>query len=148
MKYTIEIQIDLPRSKVIQLFDSTENLMKWQKGLQSFDLISGEAGQEGAQSRLVYQMGGRRIEMTETITKRELPHEFHGVYETKGVKNVMENYFIDTGENTIWKAVSEFQFSAFPMKIMAWLMPSAFKKQTHQTMLDFKNFAEAHVDEE
>ena len=31
MKYTTEIIIDLPRSKVIELFDSTENMYKWQR---------------------------------------------------------------------------------------------------------------------
>ena len=53
MKYTVEIEIDLPRERVIELFDSTENCFKWQKGLLSFDHLSGEPGQPGAKSKLV-----------------------------------------------------------------------------------------------
>ena len=34
MKYTTEVTIELPREQVIPLFDSTENLYKWQEGLQ------------------------------------------------------------------------------------------------------------------
>ena len=42
--FTVEIDIDLPREKVLEQFDSTENLFKWQNGLQSFDHVSGEPG--------------------------------------------------------------------------------------------------------
>ncbi len=143
MKYTTEVEINLPREKVIELFDSTENLYKWQKGLKSFDHISGDPGQEGAKSNLVYEMGKRRLEMTETITKRNLPDEFHGTYETKGVWNGFENYFIDKGEGkTLWRTESEFKSSSIMMKLMMTLMPGMFKKQTLKTMNDFKEFAE------
>lgn len=143
MKYRTEIEIALPRRKVIELFDDPDNLLKWQRGLKSFELLSGEAGREGAKSKLVYEMGKRRIEMVETILKRDLPHEFHGTYVAKGVWNEMKNFFIEAGERkTIWRTESEFRFNSFPMKIMAFFMPGAFKKQTLQTMKDFKAFAE------
>ena len=51
MKYTTELTIKLPRNRVIELFDSTENLYEWQEGLLSFELLEGEAGQEGAVSK-------------------------------------------------------------------------------------------------
>ena len=44
MHYSVDIEIDLPRDRVIELFDSTENLYKWQRGLQSFEHIEGEPG--------------------------------------------------------------------------------------------------------
>ena len=34
-EYTVEIEIALPRDRVIELFDNPENLFKWQTGLQS-----------------------------------------------------------------------------------------------------------------
>ncbi len=49
--YTVEIEIALPRDRVIELFDNAENLLKWQKGLQSFEHISGEPGQPGTTSK-------------------------------------------------------------------------------------------------
>ena len=48
MKYTTQVEINLPRKRVIELFDNSENLKKWQEGLISFDHIEGEAGKEGA----------------------------------------------------------------------------------------------------
>jgi uncharacterized membrane protein len=144
MKYETEVEIALPREKVIELFDNTENLKKWQKGLLSFEHESGEAGNEGAVSRLKYKMGSREIEMTETITKRNLPEEFTGIYETKGMWNQHENYFKEDGEHaTKWKTISEFKSDSFFMKMMMTLMPSSFKKQTKKMMIDFKNFAES-----
>jgi len=35
MKYSVEI--DLPRDRVIELFDDADNMVKWQSGLQSFE---------------------------------------------------------------------------------------------------------------
>ena len=66
--YTTTITIDLPRDKVVALFDDPGNLPKWQRGLQSFEPLSGQPGQVGAKSKLVFQMGKRRMEMIETIT--------------------------------------------------------------------------------
>ena len=45
MKYTSEITIDRPRSYVIEMFDSIENMYKWQVGLKSFKVSSGDPGQ-------------------------------------------------------------------------------------------------------
>lgn len=142
MKYEVEIEIDLPREKVIELFDSVENLKHWQEGLVSFEHRSGEPGQEGAVSDLVYEMGKRRIEMVETITKRNLPDEFWGTYEAKGVWNEIKNTFIATSSTTTkWKSENEFKCKG-AIAIMAFLMPSTFKKQSLKFMTDFKKFAE------
>ena len=76
MTYTTEVIIHLPRLKVIELFDSTENLYKWQKGLKSFESVSGEPGQEGALSRMVFKARKGDLVLTETITRRNFPDEF------------------------------------------------------------------------
>ena len=142
MKYITEVEINLPREKVIELFDNTENLKKWQTGLQSFEHLEGDAGQEGAKSQLKYKMGKREIEMVETITKRNLPDEFFGTYETKGVWNEVKNYFTEeSDQKTKWRLDTEFKGSGF-MKIMMFVAPGMFKKQTLKTMNDFKAFAE------
>ena len=95
--YTVDIEIALPRDRVIELFDSAENLFKWQTGLQSFEPISGEPGQPGARSKLVYQNGKHTIELFETVTERNLPDEFNGTYEWNGGKNTLRNRFIELG---------------------------------------------------
>lgn len=142
MQYTTEIEIALPREQVIELFDSEENLYKWQEGLKSFKHVSGEAGQPGAKSELVFQIGKRKIEMVETIVKRELPDVFSATFDAKGVHNLVENHFEDLdGERTKWVSHNEFQFKGF-MKVIGFLMKGAFPKQSMKYMLDFKAFAE------
>lgn len=143
MQYDLEITINLPRERVIELFDSVENLKEWQVGLQSFTHKSGTPGQEGAQSDIVYQMGKRRIEMVETITKHNLPDEFSGTYEAPGMWNLVENFFIAQDDNTtLWRTRNTFKCQTFMLKVMAFLMPGAFKKQSFKYMSDFKTFAE------
>ncbi|MTI19973.1 SRPBCC family protein [Fulvivirga sp. RKSG066] len=143
MKYTLEIVIDLPREEVIALFDNPENLKKWQEGLVSFEHLSGERGKPGAKSKLFYRMGKREIEMIETITVRNLPEEFSGTYEADGVYNIQRNFFKEKGKDqTLWISESEFQFSGF-MKLMGWVMPGAFKKQSKKFLVAFKEFAES-----
>ncbi len=142
MRYKTEVIIALPRDRVIELFDSFENLKEWQEGLISHDHISGTAGQPGAKTNLVYMMGSRRTEMIETITVRNLPDEFSATYDAKGVHNIVRNYFHDEGDTTRWVLDSDFQFNGY-MRIMSLFMPGGmFKKQTRKTMEDFKKFAE------
>lgn len=142
MEYTCEITINLPRERVVELFDDPDNLKKWQPGLESFELISGEQGQPGAKSRLVFDEGKRKLEMIETITDRNLPDEFSGIFETKGVKNISRHFFFEDGpDKTRWVNENEFQFSGM-MKIMAFFMRGAFPKQTQSFLEKFKNFAE------
>ncbi len=143
MKYTTEIEIEKPIDKVIELFDNADNLKKWMEGLQSFEHISGTPGQPGAKSRLFFKMGKREVEMIETITVRNLPDEFSGTYEAKGVFNVVKNRFEKLSDTkTKYITENEFQFSGF-MKIVAFLMPGAFKKQSFKYLELFKAFAES-----
>ncbi len=142
MKYTAEISISLPREKVIELFDNPDNLKHWQPGFISFELISGNFGQSGSKYRLKYKMGKREIEMIETITKRDLPDEFSATYEAKGVWNKVKNTFSEPIPGTsLWHSENEFKFKGF-MKVMTFLMPGAFKKQSLNYMKLFKAFAE------
>ena len=147
MNYTVEIDINLPRERVIELFDDPNNMPKWQTGLLSFEPLTGTPGHEGAKSKLIFKMGKSDIEMVETITRRELPDYFDGTYDTKGVFNIVKNRFIEVGPNkTRWESENEFQFTSLMMKVMGVLMKGAFPKQSLQYMQDFKNFAENGVD--
>ncbi len=142
MKYSNEVVIDLPVNRVVELFDNPDNLKHWQPGLQSFEHLSGVPGQPGSRSRLRYKMGNREIDMIETIIRRNLPHEFEGIYEAKGVHSIISNRFTPIGENkTKLVSYSEFTFLGF-MKVIGFLMPGSFKKQSQKFLDDFKTFAE------
>ncbi len=145
MQFTVSIDINRPREKVIALFDDPANLSKWMAGLQSFEHLSGTPGQPGAKSKLVFLMGKRRIEMTETIIRRNLPREFSGSYEADGVYNMVVNRFEALDSNTTrYTSEQEFRLSGF-MKIIGYLMPGIFKKQSMKYLEDFKRFAESEM---
>lgn len=142
MKYNVETEINLPIAKVIELFENPDNMSKWQPGFISLEHLSGTPGKDGAKSILKYKMGKREIEMIETITNNNLPHEFHGTYEAKNVYNIQQNFFTEIGSNkTKWVSNCEFQLNGF-MKVLGWLMPGMFKKQSQKYLDLFKAFAE------
>jgi len=81
-----------------------------------------------------------------TITIRNLPDEFAGTYEAKGVYNVVSNRFEEISPNkTRWISDNEFKFGGF-MAIIGWLMPGSFKKQSFKYLQLFKEFAEKEVE--
>lgn len=142
MKFTLEMDIDLPRARVIELFDNPGNMKEWQPGLVSFEHRSGQRGRPGAQSKLVYRMGQKQLEVIETVTSRNLPDEFSGTYESDVMWSRVENRFIELDENrTRWVVGSEIRPEGF-FKMIAFMMPGAFKKQTLHFMRGFKEFAE------
>ena len=146
MKYSIELVVEIPLNEFIKIFDNTENLKHWQRGLVSTEHISGNPGRYGAKMKINYIIGKRHLELIETVTHRNLPHEFHGAYDTKGIHTIQENYFEETPEgHTKWTSKSEFIPLGFTMRLMTILMPGAFKKQSLQYMKDFKNFAEKGI---
>lgn len=142
MKYSVDIEINKPIDKVVELFNNPANMKEWMEGLISFEHLSGTPGKVGAKSKLKFKTGNREMEMTETVTVRNLPHEFSGIYEAKGVYNIVKNKFVSVSNNkTILTNEQEFQFKGF-MKIVAFVMQGAFKKQSLKYMAAFKTFAE------
>ena len=141
--YTVSVDIDLPRARVIELFDNPDNMPKWQPGLQSFEHLSCEPGRPGAKSKLVYRNGKRQFELIETVVERNLPDEFNGHYEWPGGRNTLDNRFIELGpERTRWESVCAYTFTGFFERIMGVVMPGFFKKQNLTFMENFKAFCE------
>lgn len=147
MKYTNEIVIDRPVDEVITLFDNPDNMYKWMDGLVGHELVSGEAGQEGARMVLKFKMGKNTFEMTETVTERNLPDMFAGKYESHFSVNTVRNRFIDLGDGKT-KMVSEttVEPANFMVRLMTWIMPGSFKKQSRIYLENFRDFAEGKRD--
>lgn len=143
MKYTCEIEINQPVKKVIELIDNAENMKHWMKGLESYEILNGN-GDVGTKMKMIFNHGKRKMEMIETIVKKDLPQAWHATYEAKNVWNRQENSFISTPSNhTIWRADSEFKFSGI-MKFFALLYgKNGFKKQSMKHLVAFKEFAES-----
>jgi len=144
MHYTKDIIINLPREQVVALMDDPDNLKRWQPTLQSVDHISGEHGKPGAQTRLIYDMNGRTVEMVETILRRDLPHELEMRFQAKNVDNHIINRFEPVTEGqTRWSMDCTFKLTGL-MWLMGLFMRGAFTKQTEADMQRFKTFAESH----
>lgn len=141
MKYTIEISIDIPRAELIQLFDNSENLSKWQEGLKSIELLEGEYGKEESTSRMVYAGRNSDLIIEGRVTKRNFPEEFCVTYKSKGVYNEVVNLFSEPEPGrTHWKMINYFRFGGM-MVLMAPFIKSAFTSNTLLNMERFKVFA-------
>lgn len=142
MTYEISIEINKPIEDVTALFKDRTNDKLWMKGFQKKTPIEGNEGEEGAKCNVEFKMGKRHFKMEEEIVKINLPEEYTTTYTTPKVFNVVKNFFEKIDVNsTNYRTQQDFQFKGF-MKIMAFLMPGAFKKQSMQYLKDFKAFAE------
>jgi hypothetical protein len=153
MKYTVSMEIALPRERVAQLLADPAHVPKWLRGMVLHEPLSGVHGQVGTKSRVVMQIGQQKMEGTETITRRE-PVDLHGIPRdsvvhfdreivVKGMWSAVRDRLTETGpETTLWVQESEYRFSGLLMRLVGLLMPDAFRKQSLQHMQDFKAFAE------
>jgi len=157
MKYTISMEIALPLERVAQLLADPAQMPKWLRGLVLHEPVSGTHGQVGTLSRVVMQVGKQKIGATETITRRE-PVDLHEIpkgsvvhYEREivadGMWNAARERLTEAGpEMTLWQSENEYRFSGLMMRLVGFLMPGAFRKQSQQHMQDFKAFAEQGQD--
>lgn len=157
MKYTVSIEIALPREKVALLLADPAHLPKWLRGLVLHEPLNGEHGHVGTKSRVVLQMGEQQFEGTEIITRRE-PADLHAI--PNGSVIHFEREIVGAGmwsavrdrltaaapETTLWVQESEYRFSSWLMRLVGLLMPGTFRKQSLQHMQDFKAFAEQGKD--
>ena len=145
MRHNQQIVIEQPVDRVVELFDSSENMKEWFPGFIGMEPISGEPGQVGSTSRMSFKSGKNTIEMIETITVRNFPDEFSGEYVVigKGIVNRMTNRFIPVDANTTrYEAVTDYEFSGLGMRLMSMFIGPMIKKQSYKTMRLFKEFAE------
>jgi hypothetical protein len=156
MKYTVSIEIALPRERVAQLLADPAHLPKWLHGLVLHEPLRGVHGQVGTESRVVMRMGQQKMEGTETITRRE-PADLHGIpsdsvvhFEreivAEGMWNAAHERLTEAGPGTtLWESENEYRFG-LPMRLVAPFLRGAFRKQSLQHMQDFKAFAERGTD--
>lgn len=157
MKYTVSIEIAMPREKVAQLLADPTNLQKWLRGMVLHEPLNGVHGQVGTKSRVVLMMGQQQFECIETITRRE-PTDLHAIPKgsvvhfdreivSEGMWSAARERLTEIGPDaTLWVSENEYRFSSLLMKLIGLLMPGTFRKQSQQHMLDFKAFAEQGQD--
>jgi carbon monoxide dehydrogenase subunit G len=142
MKTTSEVTINLPRQRVLDLIMDPANFPKWQPGVKTFQLLSGQQGHPGARAKVVIESHGMKLEMTETIIERRLPDLYALRYDGKGVKNTVENRFHEDGPGrTRWVMTNTLEVGLM-MKMAAPIINEIISRQNHDSMKAFKAFAE------
>lgn len=144
MKFTCTVHISKQQQIVADYFANVDHLGEYQEGFQKKELISGEPWQEGAVSQLYYQNGKRKMELTETVIKNNLPTEFLAEYFHTHTENTMKSTFtvISPNETRYDAEIHYTKFKGAIVKIMAFLFPSFFKKQVQKWLNNFKVFVE------
>ncbi len=144
MRYETELEVDVPRLRLLELFLDQNNLALWMPGLIRLEPISGVPGEVGAKTRQILKQGKSEQAVVETISVMRPPDEVSGIYEAGSVWNLIENRFFDLpNDKTRWILVSDFRSTNLFMKLLTVVTPGMFKKQTLAYMNEFKSFAEA-----
>ncbi len=144
MKFSGSISINQPRDLVTRYFSDPNFLGEYQDGFIKKELIEGEAGKDGAVSKMFYKYGKRDMELTERILKNQLPAYFEAEYHHKHMDNSMKCTFIAVdNHNTLYTYEFEYtRISGFIPKLMALLFPGIFKRQGEKWLKQFKEFVE------
>jgi len=143
MNYTLEIIINAPQQKVAELYDNVDNFKHWQEGLQDYIPLSGTARKPGAKAKMIFKMGKKLMEIEEVIRKQNFPIEYEVTYESIHMFNVVASRFIPIDENnTRYVSNNEIKPKGF-FKIMVFLFPKMFKKQSLIYLEAFKKFVES-----
>lgn len=142
MKYTLSLDVEVPRETLVQLYVNPQHWPKWQDSLVSYELLSGENRQAGSKTKLVNRFAKKNIEIGETVEVNRLPELYTCTYEAAGTWNRVENRFENiSAHKTRWEFHTEFKCGAM-LKVMSLLMPGMFRKASLKEMMAFKKFAE------
>lgn len=144
MKFTCTVYINKPRQEVVDFFTNPDHIHEYQEGFQRKELISGAPWQKGCISKIYYQNGKRKMELTETVLLNDLPNEFLADYFHTHTENTMKSTFsvINTNETRYDAEIDYTKFKGPIVNIMAFLFPSFFKKQVQKWLINFKHFVE------
>ena len=125
------IEIAKSRDEVVKYFADPRCLGEYQDGFIKKVLIEGNAGENGAVSKMHYKYGKRDMILTETITKNNLPNSFEVSYHHKHMDNTMKCIFTAISENQT-RYEYEFEYTRINWllpKLMAILFPDMYRKQ-------------------
>ena len=140
MIFRYESVIMRPLPDVIRLFRNRELQSKWQRGLVSNESLPAKDGKP--QYLVMYNLGRRKLKMTETILQDDLPALFKVHVKVKGAQHVATHSFSAIQDHsTKWISEFEYSFSGL-MNLIARSMKKDFQQQSYMYTQSFKNFAE------
>lgn len=144
MKFNHSIIINKPRDIVVKYFADPQYLKEYQDGFIKKELVSGIPGEDGAISKMYYDDGKRKMELTETITANRLPDYFDASYHHMHMDNTLKSTFTAISENqTRYDSDGEYTaFRGFIPKMMGLFFPGIFRRQAQKWLNNFKEFVE------
>ena len=145
MKLNFEIIIDADVQTVWKMFDNPANLGRWQQNFASCTHLTGEPGQPGAVSELVYNEGKKNIVLQETLTERRAPNFTASIFKSDFGSTIIVNHFEAIDDHkTRWSTWCNFTFKGF-MKVMSLFSAGAIRKRTEGDMERFKLLVESDL---
>ena len=144
MKYSCEVLIDVKKDVCIQLWFDESRLIDWQDGFQSKKWIDGKAYAVNSKADIVFEQNGRRLELLEHVLENQLPDFYLGEYIHKHMTNTQKVIFkaIESDKTLIITEVDYSQFNGIMPRLMAFLFPGLFRKQSQKWLDQFKTMAE------
>ena len=144
MKFNCRVDIDLPREKVVALFQDNEKRKIWDKSFISIESVTGPPGENGSTSLIMFKAGIKAQELRETIIENGLPDFFSAKYEHKHMDNTMVNHFRSLSDHqTRYEAEVEYlEFRGFMAKMLAFMFSGVFTRQVQRHLQAFKEYAE------
>ena len=142
MRYSVSNVVNKSLDEVVAKYEDPNGMFEWMEGLKKVELLSGEQGEVGAKTKLVFEHKGKEMELEETILEKEMPSRMKfafvssmGYSETEIVLEKVSDTSVKQINN------SYFELKGF-MKIMGPLMKGMFKKQSLKYLNNFKEWAE------
>ncbi|MEP1034996.1 SRPBCC family protein [Ekhidna sp.] len=144
MKFNGSIDIKQSRDKVAELFADPAYLKEYQEGFEKKELLKGDAGKEGAISKMYYRNGKHEMVLTETIISNNLPDSFEALYHHKHMDNTMKCTFtqLEDGVTRYDTEVNYTRINWVLPRLIAILFPGMYKKPAQRWLENFKNFVE------
>ncbi len=142
MKIKVEAKIRASRDFVWAVFENPDNLTRWQPTLETFMHRTGEVGQPGATSELVYNENGKKITMIETVTERRKPQFMAGIYDSARATSLIVIHLEEIDDNTTrFVSYTNMKFKGM-MKIMSVFVAKSIRDRAEADLNRFKLLVE------
>ena len=142
MKLSFEVTIDASFDTVWAVFDSPDNMGRWQTNFRSYTQKSGEPRQPGSVAEITFDENGKMLVLMETVMERRDKSFLTANYESVHGNTLIVNRFEKVDENTTrWTSWCNFSFKGI-MKLTSIFVGGAIRRRTEADMQRFKLLVE------
>lgn len=139
MKSIVDITINAPRAKLVELFANPENIPKWMDDTK-YEPISGTPGQPGSKYRMISTTG--QMDFVATVVASD-PNQTRLDLDSPMVAVAITDTFIELGpQQTRLISEEEFRFKGLLNRVKGLFAGGAIKKAHRRHMEAFKRFGE------